>query len=139
MCHGKEMPTDYESKRNGPDYIYDSYFQGYIYNQQQIRKLDWFRQQNHDYLVFFYKAYFTVIQMIRDPNCKPPWLYLSMSFVCHCPGIFKYHLQYVFTANSEMKKTHLLICFLPPFNLSFEAFITAGTDKILISNIQKFG
>ena len=26
MCHGKEMPTDYESKRNGPDYIYDSYF-----------------------------------------------------------------------------------------------------------------
>ena len=20
MCHGKEMPTDYESKRNGPDY-----------------------------------------------------------------------------------------------------------------------
>ena len=32
MCHGKEMPTDYESKRNGPDHIYDSYFQGYIYN-----------------------------------------------------------------------------------------------------------
>ena len=55
MCHGKEMPTDYESKRNGPDYIYDSYFQGYIYNQQQIRKLDLFRQQNHDYLVFFTK------------------------------------------------------------------------------------
>ena len=78
-------------------------------------------------------------QLIRDPNCKPPWLYLSMSFVCHSPGIFKCHLEYVFTANSEMNKNPLVNMFLPPFNLSFEAFITAGTDKILISNIQKFG
>ena len=56
MCHGKEMPTDYESKRNGPDHTYTLFSRLHRYIISNIiRKLGWFRQQNPDYLVFFKK------------------------------------------------------------------------------------